>query len=84
MLLVECEDAKTVLEALLTKGSEEAVSLREKSRSLVALSVIEGIQGDTKNGNEKIKELRLSNLNSESSAVKKYLGLIYEKESFAS
>ena len=53
IMLGEYEEAKTVLAALLAKESEEAVSLRGKSRALVALSVIAGLQGDIKNGTEK-------------------------------
>jgi hypothetical protein len=82
-MLGEYEEAKTVLAALLAKESEESVSLRGKSRALVALSVIAGLQGDIKNGTEKIKELRLLNPNFDISSVKSYLGLMSDKEFLA-
>ena len=83
IMLGEYDEAKTVLAALLAKESEESVSLRGKSRALVALSVIAGLQGDIKNGTEKIKELRLLNPNFDISSVKSYLGLMSDKEFLA-
>ena len=78
-MMGEYGEAKIVLAALLAKETEGAVNLREKSRALVALSVIEGLQGDMKSGKEKIKELRLINPNFNISSVKRYLGLMSDK-----
>ena len=79
IMMGEYEEAKIVLTALLANETEGAVNLREKSRALVALSVIEGLQGDMKSGKEKIKELRLINPNFNISSVKRYLGLMSDK-----
>ncbi|MDE0784572.1 MAG: hypothetical protein OSB34_15505, partial [Planktomarina sp.] len=49
------------------------------SRALVALSVIEGLQGDMNSGKKKIKELRLINPDFNISSVKRYLGLMSDK-----
>ena len=79
IMLEEYEEAKNVLAPLLSTDGAENVNLREKSRALVALGVIGGIQGDTEGGKEKIKELLLINPDFTVSSIKNYLGLMSDK-----
>ena len=79
IMLEEYEEAKNVLAPLLSTDGAENVNLREKSRALVALGVIGGIQGDTEGGKEKIKELLLINPDFTVSSIKHYLGLMSDK-----
>ena len=79
IMLEEYEEAKNVLAPLLSIDGSENVNLREKSRALVALGVIGGIQGDTEGGKEKIKELLLINPDFTVSSIKHYLGLMSAK-----
>jgi len=79
IMLEEFEEAKFVLAPLLSTEAEGQVNLRERSRALVSLGVIGGLQGDTEVGEGKIKELLLINPDFTVSSIKHYLGLMSDK-----
>ena len=78
--LEEYDEAREILEELVSKSQEDGINLREKSRALVALSFVESRVGNTSAAREKIKDLRLINPNFSAVSVKNYLGMVSDKQ----
>jgi len=80
IMLEEYDEAREILEELVSKSQEDGINLREKSRALVALSFVESRVGNTSAAREKIKDLRLINPNFSAVSVKNYLGMVSDKQ----
>ena len=80
IMLEEYDEAREILEELVSKSQEDGINLREKSRALVALSFVESRVGNTSAAREKIKDLRLINPNFSAVSVKNYLGMVTDKQ----
>ena len=80
IMLEEYDEAREILEELVSKSQEDGINLREKSRALVALSFVESRLGNTSAAREKIKDLQLINPNFSAVSVKNYLGMVTDKQ----
>ena len=80
IMLEEYDEAREILEELVSKSQEDGINLREKSRALVALSFVESRVGNTSAAQQKIKDLRLINPNFSAVSVKNYLGMVSDKQ----
>ncbi len=80
IMLEEYDEAREILEELVSKSQEDGINLREKSRALVALSFVESRVGNTSAARQKIKDLRLINPNFSAVSVKNYLGMVSDKQ----
>ena len=72
-------EARSVLTELMEKGSDGGVNLREQSRALLSLAVIDRLNGDDAEGKKTIERLRALDPKFSVATVHGYLGMVSDK-----